>query len=336
MENTEQAKQQTQDFTKANSSQQPKQIPSAEKEQTGGKVVSLTTQEAIEYRDYKRQKKRAEILTALSRSEGVLTGKEDAGRIIDRAMRLRQAAVRTNPTRLECARDFFSRRSVPIDCIVGGGGETLAKVKAYEAKAAVKMKAKEVTLVVSPYAVEHCRYEEIKGEIKKVLRVAKKASVKVWADKTHPRANLSRLARLCGEMGISYFCVPYFEGCEKLKMDLFGGCKLQVSEIKTLAEYKKMVAAGVGRIVTEKGWEIYNEWMQEVDKIDFPELLCVKEEEKSETQEEKGENQAKKEETPLLLPPTATLPSLPSGASSVDLEQAKRNYQMKSTELKFF
>ena len=37
------------------------------------KRVRITTQEAIEYREYKRQKKRAEILSAIANSEGVLS-----------------------------------------------------------------------------------------------------------------------------------------------------------------------------------------------------------------------------------------------------------------------
>ena len=236
------------------------------------KRVSLSAQEALEYRDYKRQRKRVEIINALARSEGVLQGNEDAGRISDRAAKLGQAAVRLTPTRLENAGEFFLRRGVAVDCVVGGTGETLANVKAYETKTALKMRAKEISLVLSSYQIEHCRYAEIKREIKKVLRAAKRARVKVLVDRQYPRANISRLARLCGELGVAYFCVPYFDGCELLRMDMSGGCKLQVSGVEKLEEYRRLIGAGVGRIVTTKAWEIYNEWMLEVEKIDFPEL----------------------------------------------------------------
>ena len=280
MENQEQEKQ---DFTKANDFFIPE------------KRVSLSTQEAMEYRDYKRQKKRVEILSALAKSEGVLTGREDAGRISDRAAKMRQAAVRLTPIRLENAAEFFVRRGVAIDCIVGGNGETLAKVKAYEAKTAVKMGAKEITLILSPYQIEHCRYAEIKREIKKVLRAAKKAKIKVSVDKQYPRANMARLARLCGELGVAYFCIPYYDGCEVLRMDMSGGCKLQVSEVENLEQYRRLIGAGVGRIVTARAWEIYNEWMLEVEKIDFPELTGEVDPQILEKTQE--------EEKPLLLPP---------------------------------
>ena len=280
MENQEQEKQ---DFTKANDFFIPE------------KRVSLSTQEAMEYRDYKRQKKRVEILSALAKSEGVLTGREDAGRISDRAAKIRQAAVRLTPIRLENAAEFFVRRGVAIDCIVGGNGETLAKVKAYEAKTAVKMGAKEITLILSPYQIEHCRYAEIKREIKRVLRAAKKAKIKVSVDKQYPRANMARLARLCGELGVAYFCIPYYDGCEVLRMDMSGGCKLQVSEVENLEQYRRLIGAGVGRIVTARAWEIYNEWMLEVEKIDFPEL--------TEEVDPQILEKTQEEEKPLLLPP---------------------------------
>lgn len=280
MENQEQEKQ---DFTKANDFFIPE------------KRVSLSTQEAMEYRDYKRQKKRVEILSALAKSEGVLTGREDAGRISDRAAKIRQAAVRLTPIRLENAAEFFVRRGVAIDCIVGGNGETLAKVKAYEAKTAVKMGAKEITLILSPYQIEHCRYAEIKREIKRVLRAAKKAKIKVSVDKQYPRANMARLARLCGELGVAYFCIPYYDGCEVLRMDMSGGCKLQVSEVENLEQYRRLIGAGVGRIVTTRAWELYNEWMLEVEKIDFPEL--------TEEVDPQILEKTQEEEKPLLLPP---------------------------------
>ena len=280
MENQEQEKQ---DFTKANDFFIPE------------KRVSLSTQEAMEYRDYKRQKKRVEILSALAKSEGVLTGREDAGRISDRAAKIRQAAVRLTPIRLENAAEFFVRRGVAIDCIVGGNGETLAKVKAYEAKTAVKMGAKEITLILSPYQIEHCRYAEIKREIKRVLRAAKKAKIKVSVDKQYPRANMARLARLCGELGVAYCCIPYYNGCEVLRMDMSGGCKLQVSEVENLEQYRRLIGAGVGRIVTARAWEIYNEWMLEVEKIDFPEL--------TEEVDPQILEKTQEEEKPLLLPP---------------------------------
>lgn len=269
--------------------------------------VSITAREAMEYREFKRQQKRAEILSAISKSEGVIEKTSEVSKTAERAEKLRQAAVRITPSRLEAIGNFFHRRAVALDCVIGGNGETLTKVKCYEAKAAIKLGAKEITLVLSPYAVTHCRYEEIKRELKKMRRAAKRAKVKVWVDKMYPYATLSRLARLCSEMKAAYFCVPYFDGCEKLRIDLTNGCKLQVSGLENLEQYKKMVAAGTQRILTERAWEFYQEWLQEVEKINFPQLdenitpVVLPSETKRE--DEVGKLQAAElKKAPILLP----------------------------------
>ncbi|MBQ5930455.1 MAG: hypothetical protein IIX02_06660, partial [Clostridia bacterium] len=134
----------------------------------GEKRVSITANEAIEYREYKRQRKRAEILSAIANSEGILTGFEDEKRVRERAMRLRQAAVYMTPERLEMLGESFVNSAVAIDCVIGGNGETLAKVKAYEARKAARLKARELTLTLSPYSVANFRYDAIRKEIKAV------------------------------------------------------------------------------------------------------------------------------------------------------------------------
>lgn len=244
----------------------------SDRKQTDCKVL-ITAREAIEYREYKRQKKRAEILSAIATSEGILSGADDGKHISDKAVRLRQAAVRMSPERLSQVEEIFALSGVPIDCVIGGDGETLSKVKAYEGKRAARLRAKEITLRLSPYAVENCRYSEIRKEVKRLRRVLSKLTLKVSVDKPYPAATLSHIARICSELGAQYFCVPYFEHCERVRMDLFGGCKLQVTGVETLEDFKRLTNAGVGRIVTDRAGEFYNEWMREVEKINFPELI---------------------------------------------------------------
>ena len=239
----------------------------------GEKRVSITASEAMEYREYKRQRKRAEILSAIANCEGILTGFADEKRVREHAMRLRQAAVYMTPERLEMFGQSFVNSAVAVDCVIGGNGETLSKVKAYEARKAARLKARELTLTLSPYAVENCRYEAIRKEIKAVRRAAPKVALKVRVEKEYPSAVLSRLARLCAELGAAYFCVPYFEGCERIRLEMKNGCKLQVFGVEHLSVLKKMHGAGVERVVTTQAWEMFSEWMKEVEKINFPELM---------------------------------------------------------------
>lgn len=235
--------------------------------------VRITTQEAIEYREYKRQKKRAEILSAVANSEGILLDCEDERKVRDNAMRLRQAAVCMSPERLQSLGEAYLQKGIAVDCIIGGNGETLAKVKAFEAKRAARLKARELSLVLSPYAVLNNRYEEIAKEIKLVKRAAPKLLLKVRVNRAYNPTILARLARISEGNGASYFCIPYHEGCERLKTELKKGCKLQVDGVDDLAVFKKMHGAGVQRIVTTQAWEMYSAWMKEVEKINFPELM---------------------------------------------------------------
>lgn len=236
-----------------------------------GNGVMISAREAEEYCEYKKQKKRAEITSAIFRSETPFEGKEEAKTVCETASKHRQAAVRLNPVTLAKDGEFFRERGVKTDCVVGGTGETLPKVKAYEAKCALRMQANEITVALSPSQVENCNYGAIRKELKKLRFVARRATLKARLDRRYSPERMSKLARLCTEVGVDYFSVPRYEGCERLRAELVGGCKLEVSGVETLAEYKKLTDAGVERIVTERIREIYLEWMREVEKITFPE-----------------------------------------------------------------
>jgi len=229
--------------------------------------VTLTQTEAEEYCAYKRQRKIAEIMSAMRRTESELSLGESAVKLCEQALRLRQAAVRLTPSELLARGDNFLKSGVGVDCIVGGNGETFPCVKAYEAKRAVKEGAKEITLLVTPSLILHCRYGELKKEIKRVRRAVKRTTLKVRVDRNYPQATMEKLARIASEQGAQYFSLPYFIGCDRLQNVLSGGCLLEVSGIDSLCLFKEMTGAGIGRIVIERAWERYSEWLREVDEI---------------------------------------------------------------------
>lgn len=233
--------------------------------------VMISTREAQEYCEYKRRKKRAEITSAIFRSETPLLQKGEVKVVCDTAAKHRQAAVRLTPVILEAEGGFFRERGVRTDCLIGGTGETLPKVKAYEARRALWLKANELSVAITPSFVEGGDYAGIRKELRKLRRVAGKAVLKARLEKRYSPERMSRIAKLCVETGVDYFSVPRYEGCESLRADLTGACKLEVSGVETLTEYKRLTDAGVERIVTERIREIYLEWMREVDKITFPE-----------------------------------------------------------------
>ena len=229
--------------------------------------VTLTRSEAEEYCVYKRQRKISEIMSAMRRTESELSQGDSAVKLCEQALRLRQASIRLTPSELLMRGENFIKNGVAVDCIVGGNGETFPCVKAYEAKKAVRAGAKEITLIITPSHILNCRYGELKREIKKVRRAVKRAVLKVRVEKNCPQSAMEKLAKIASEQGAQYFSVPYFIGCEHLQNALLGGCLLEVSGIDSLALFKQMTGAGIGRIVIERAWERYSEWLKEVEEI---------------------------------------------------------------------
>ncbi|MBQ3019997.1 MAG: hypothetical protein IJD77_05380 [Clostridia bacterium] len=229
-------------------------------------ALTISSREALEYCAYKKQKKVSSIMEGISRAVCVLDEKEDVHRALAQALRLRISAIRVTPLQLEKNSAKFAERGVSADCIIGGNGETLSRVKACEAKLALRLKARQLTVKLAPSYINACRYAEMRREIRKIRRLAKKSILKVSVC-GGSTANLSRLARICSEVGVDYFSIPYFHGCERIKAELSGGVKLEVVGVESLVNYKKLVNAGVGRIVTGHIAEFYEEWIQEADKI---------------------------------------------------------------------
>ncbi len=241
--------------------------------ESGERGVFLNGKEADEFRAYKRRKKMTEVALAISRSEGTLFGGEDVQRVCERAMRLKQAAIKLPLSRLAQAKGYLVGDFVRLDCVVGGNGETIAKVKAYEARLAVKRGAKEVTVAVTPSLFDNCRYVEIRKELKTMKRAVGKAALKVRVEKISSPTSLSRLARICSEIGAKYLSVPYFVGCERLRLDLTNGCLLETTGVERVETFQNLTAKGVERIVTDHAWEIYNDWMREATETPIADTL---------------------------------------------------------------
>ncbi len=266
--------------------------------------VTLTQKEAEEYCAYKRQKKISEIMQAMRRSESELTANESAIKLCERAGRLRQVAVRMTPSELMQRGELFKRSPLKIDCVIGGNGETFPRVKAYEAKCAAREGARELTLVLTASLIESCRYQEIRKEVRRVRRKAKKIPLKVQVEKVYQNTTMLRLARICSQSGAKYFSVPYFSGCHLLQTELSNGCLLEVYNVQTLERFQEMAGVCIGRIVTNHAWDIYEAWIKEVEKI--------KVETRKEGDVKKADASTGEKALPALPPVKEEKPSLPA------------------------
>ena len=282
--------------------------------------VTLTHNEAEEYCAYKRQKKISEIMAAMRRTESELFIGESAVKLCEQAIRLRQAAVKVLPSDLIARGETLLKSGVKLDCVLGGNGETMASVKAFEAKKALRAGASELTLVLTPSLILNCRYGELRKEIRRVRRAAKKAVLKVRLERTYPQASLERLARICAEQGAQYFSLPYFTGCERLQAELTGGCLLEISEIETLAVFKEMTGVGVGRMLVKRAWELYAEWLKEVEKITVAKETLSASTKPEETDEEKRELPSRLPVLPMKAPVNPTQTNSRSRLEGSDLK----------------
>ena len=269
---------------------------------TQDESVRISRREAEEYRAYKRKKLQADIVSALENSESSILNGEDVGRVCERAIRLRQAAVKAPLTRLAVASRYLAGSRVKLDCVVGGTGETLTKVKMLEAKLAVRKKAAEITLVVAPSLVDGCRYGEIRKELKRVRRAAGKVPLKVRVEQTGSLTTLARIARIACETGARFFSVPYFEECQRLCVNFTRGCALEVSGVENADIFRKLSKAGVARIVTDRGFEIYAEWLKKGYEELVQETLIAPQQEKKVEKPETTETS----ETPSKKPTEQT------------------------------
>lgn len=289
---------------------------------TDSDSVLLPRKEAVEYYEYKRKKKREEICEAISRSECTLKEVSKVKSVCEKAHKLRQSAVRVTPVELVQIENSFKNGWVVADCVIGGTGETLPKVKAYEARLALRKKAKELTVMLSPSLLASRSYGGIRKELKKLRKIAKNALLKAYAPKGTEREVLSGMCRVCSEVGVDYFCVPYFVGCERLILELSGGCRLEVSEVSDTETYKKLSIAGVGRIVTDNAEYIYTEWLKELDKIRLPEEKPFVERKSEEEKEKTQEKRVWLKSLPLLLPSeTESAPKEKAEIPSVDIKR---------------
>ncbi|MBQ9714166.1 MAG: hypothetical protein IJV83_02475 [Clostridia bacterium] len=271
--------------------------------------VTLSAKEAAEYSEYKRQRKRADVKNALTKSVGVMRDCSAVKRVCSQAAKYKQSAVQTTSSGLEYGQPWLRASGVRTDCFIGGNGEVLSKAKAYEAKCALRLRAKELTLILSTDALLNCRYGGIRKEIKKIRRIAKKAVLKVRLGQQFSVERVARVSKICGDLRVDYLSVPYFSGCERLRSGLSGGCCLEVFGVEKTDDYRRLILAGVERIVTEKAEEIYTEWMREAEQVSFGSAIEKNREEKvclpPQTEEEEVMKESEKvKEIPSKNPQT--------------------------------
>ena len=233
--------------------------------------ITISVAEAEEYRAFKKQKQIAEAKATMARveAEGAVRALTltELKKICDGAKRTGLSAVRIYPTLLASAKAFLVGSTVKCDCVVGGMGETTTKVKRYECKQVRRLGAGEITLVLSPSMLKSGRTGEVKKEIKKVVKAAKKSIVKVVAEGEWQKSELIKLAKTLSVVGAKFLSVKYFVGVETLKGELGDCCMLEVTGVVDFSDFKTLIKGGVERICTAVYEEIYALLMKEAELV---------------------------------------------------------------------
>ncbi|MBP3433676.1 MAG: hypothetical protein J6K50_00245, partial [Clostridia bacterium] len=120
---------------------------------------------------------------------------------------------------------------------------------------------------------------------------------------------------------------------------LTSSSKLEVSGVEKTEDFKRLIEAGVGRIVTDRAWEIYTEWSKEADEETLS--LFTQPEQKETPKSLPAPVQTAEEKTPALPAPSISggdTPPRVSGGSFASKGGSETEYRcrLEGKELKFF
>ena len=241
-----------------------------------GNSIVLSPAEAEEYCAFKRQKRVEEVLAALKKT--VISPLPDLSsaalkKCAEEAKLLQCPAVRVPPNKAAFIKGALSGSGAVTDCVVGGNGETTAKVKKYETKQAILSGAGRITLILSPTAVKTGKWGEVKKDVKKVRRAAKKRPVIVALpedfSKTCDTAVWKKIADLTSDCGGKYISVPFSQSVLGLRALLKDACMLEVTGVENTADFKALIAAGAESIGVIGAEKIRAELLNEAENCSF-------------------------------------------------------------------
>lgn len=241
-----------------------------------GASIVLSPAEAEEYCVFKRQKRVEEVMTSIRKT--VLAPEKDVSadeikKCAATARAVRSIAVRVPPNKVTFTRNALAGSGVLTDCAVGGNGETTAQVKRYETKRAVRDGAGRITLILSYTAVKTGKFGEVKKDVKKVCRAAKKRPVTValYGDfsKAASAEEWKKIAAISADCGAKYISVPFYRGAAELRTFLKDTCMMEVTGVTNSADFKMLVASGVECLGVSGLDKIREELLYEAENCSF-------------------------------------------------------------------
>lgn len=238
----------------------------------------LSAAEAVEYGEFKRTRREAEIALTLnklvldaSRRE---TDKHTLKNTCDSAKKLKAASVLVSPVNVTSARRQLQGCDTQVACLVGGTGESLIATKRTEARRAMRQGAKEIHLVLCYSALAGGNLAYLKREIKRVRKAVKRCAFLVsLEDHALGEEDIALGVRAACESKADGVCV---RGETQLLVRAMhtgrGKIRADASGVENAEQLRLLLNAGAARAATSDGERIAEELYRTVSSESFTPL----------------------------------------------------------------
>lgn len=232
----------------------------------------LSAAEIVEYGEFKRTRREAEVALTLRRlvvdASRRETDKYSLKSACDCAKKLNCAGVLVSPVNVTAARRLLEGSETLVFCLVGGTGESLAAVKKAEAKRAARQGAKEIRLVLCYSALTGGNAAYLKREIKRVKRAVKKCALTVsLEDHSLGEEEVARGVRAACEGKADGVCVRG-ETALLLRAVKAGAGRLRAecSGVENAEQLRFLLKSGAARASTQSGEKIAEQLYREAEE----------------------------------------------------------------------
>ncbi len=217
----------------------------------------LSPAEAVEYGEFKRARREAEVAVTLQKLVADASRRETDKHVLrsvcDGALKLHCYGVLVSPVNVAEAKKRLGGRAV-VAVLAGGTGETLPAVKKYEVKRAIRAGAGEVRLVLCYSALALGNAAYLKREVRKVRRAAgKKPLIVSLEDHSLGEREVALGVRAAAEGGADAVCVR--GETELLACAVKCGAdrvRVDVSGVENAEQLRLLLKAGARRATAER------------------------------------------------------------------------------------
>lgn len=225
----------------------------------------LSAAEALEYGEFKRTRREAEVALTLKKLS-VDGSRREMDKVAlktacEYAQKIRAHSVAVSPVNVAFASRRLRGGETAVACFVGGTGESLISTKRAEAKKAMKQGAREILLVPCYSALFGGNVSYLKREFKRVKKAVKKGSLTVVLD-DHALGSeeIARGVRAACEAKANAVCVrgelPNLQCAVRTGA---GRLRVDVSHVENAEQLRLLFKAGAANASTCAAEEIARE-----------------------------------------------------------------------------